>query len=251
MSAKGMKTEQKPEKNANKAGKIGKPPKQGGVILLAVVIIIFVALFIWVVNCYAPKDEATPDDRLVKKVVRDQFEAIFEKDYDKFISCFSEDFNNGDSDYSNKVEMGKKVVGEDFEIIDGTFEIRFVESGENQAEVHFDHDRGFATVLTYTYWKQRAADRITRVPAMKLGAFLLRKEEGGWRIISDKSIPLQQSEHVERLINTPQFKPFTDPSTMQWPPRKIVQQTEKEVPEENTGDTEGSETEETGDAEVP
>jgi len=231
MSAKSKKSAQESSKGIKSGGEEVRPFKEGNLIWLAIAIIAVFAAFVLVVNRYGPKDEETPDELLVRKVVRDQFEAIFEKDFNKFINCFSWDFSNGDDDYNDKVEIAKQVMEVDFEIIDDTFDIRFIESGPNEVAVHFDHDRGFASTFTYTYWKQRSGDKITRMPMLKLGAFLLRKEGNEWRIISDKSIALQKEEDAPSLINSAQFRPFTDPTTIVWPPPAAAPVEEKKVPE--------------------
>lgn len=251
MSAKSKKSVQKSSKGIKPGGEVAHPFKEGNLIWFAIVIIACVAIFVWVVNQYGPKGEETPDELLVRMVVRDQFEAIFERDVDKFISCFSEEFNNGDNDYNDKVEIAKQVMDADFEIIDDTFFIRFIDTGPNEVAVHFDHERGFASTFTYTYWKQRSEDKITRIPVLKLGAFLLRKEGNDWRIISDKSIALQKEEDAPRLINSAQFRPFIDPTTIPWPPPKVEPVEEMKVPEaqpepdgDNTVEGSGEEVEE-------
>jgi hypothetical protein len=195
-------------------------PKEGSLIWLAIAIIAGVALFAWIIKAYGPKDTGIPDEALVRAVIRGQFEALFEKDIDGFLSYYSEDFDNGDVTYEGKVEEASKVEGAEFDVSD--FQIEFVKSGEDEAEVHFDERRGFASAYAYTYWRQRAGDRLTKTAVHQLGAFLLRMEGKDWRIICDRSVTLKQKEDAEHLMLSTPFRPFMNPAMMKWPPDRIV-----------------------------
>ena len=210
-------------KSSNDTGTTGMKqdnPKESNLLLFGLVIVVCVLGFIWVVNSLTPDDAGIPAESLVRKVVRDQFEAVIERDLDGFLACYSKEFFNGEVEYADKVDAAGKLMEIDFEMLD--FFIEFLPSGTDELQIHVDHERGLASTFTYTYWKQRDADKITRRPVHKIGAFLLRKEGDKWRIVSDKNLTLKQKEDAPRIINTAQFKPFTDPSTIAWPPARIV-----------------------------
>jgi len=238
------------QQSGNNPGTTGM--KQGGmkesnVILFGLVMVVCVVGFIGIVSsgCSLNADDAEiPADRLVRKVVRDQFVAVMEKDLDGFLACYSKEFFNGEVEYADKADAAGRLMEIDFEMLD--FYIEFLPSGTDEMVVHVDAERGFASTFTYTYWKQRDADKITRRPVHKIGAFLLRKEGDKWRIISDRSLTLKQKEDAPHIINTAQFRPFIDPSTIPWPPARIVpkpvEQPEPGLIEQEGQDT-GTETE--------
>ena len=239
------------QQSSNGTGTTGKKqdaPKESNVILFGLVVVVCVLGFTGIVSsgCTLNPDAARiPADRLVRKVVRDQFEAVMERDLDGFLACYSKDFFNGEVDYADKADVAGQLMEIDFEMLD--FYIEFLPSGTDEKVVHVDAERGFASTFTYTYWKQRDADKITRRPVQKIGAFLLRKEGDKWRIISDKSLTLKQKEDAARIINTAQFRPFIDPSTIPWPPARVVP---KQVEKQETESLE-QEGEETGTATEP
>ncbi len=68
--------------------------------------------------------------------------------------------------------------------------------------------------------KKKMEDEEMGVAVEKLGAFLLHKEHGAWRIVSDTSVMLQKKAYARNLINSIPFKPYQDPSTFEWPPMR-------------------------------
>jgi hypothetical protein len=210
-------------------------PKEGNLIWLVVALIAGTAIIVWLANTLNPSEGGLPPDTQVRKVIRDQFTAFFDKDIDGFLSYYSKDYNNGESTYDDKASQASDIKTVDFKVKD--FYLEFVESGpgEEKQQVHFDNARGLASTYAYTYWKQRSGDVLTFVPMHKLGAFLLRKEGKQWRIISDKSMTLKQKEDAQYLISTSQFKPFMDATTIVWPPEMIPKPAPAESTEQSAG----------------
>ena len=159
---------------------------------------------------------ASVDEGLVRKVITDQFEAIFEKDAAKFIGSYSEDYDNGSIAFDGLVASVMNAMEADFQA--QNFMIEFLKSGEDDSIVYIDEAGGFATTFAYTYWEQKLEDEEMGVAVEKLGAFLLHKEHGAWRIVSDKSVRLQKKADARNLINAIPFRPYQDPSTFGWPP---------------------------------
>ena len=159
---------------------------------------------------------ASADEGLVRKIITDQFEAIFEKDAAKFIGSYSEDYDNGSIAFDELVAGVMMVMEADFKV--RNFTIEFLKSGEDDSIVHMDEAGGFASTFAYTYWEQKGKDEEMGVAVEKLGAFLLHKEHGAWRIVSDKSVTLQKKADARNLINASPFRPYHDPSTLEWPP---------------------------------
>ncbi len=200
-------------------GKDEAPPKEGNLIWVGIALILGTAFIIWIANYLNPSGSGMPDDMAVRKTIRDQFDAFFAKDVDKFLSFYSTDYNNGRYNYADKKSQAAQIADADFRIKD--FNIEYEETGPEgtKESVYFDHDRGFASVLAYTSWRQSGGKSITFTPVEKLNAFLLRKEGKDWKIIEDTSVTLHKKEDVEPLMNTSEFKPYLDPSTMEWPPK--------------------------------
>jgi len=187
-----MVKDSKSAKKNKQTQKVEAPRKEGGLFWLAVVIILGVLAFVWIVKTYGPKGGGVPDDALVRVVIREQFDAVFAKDLDKFLSYYSTDYDSGIQTFDEKAEMIRQVFDTEFVVRD--FVLEFLDSGEDNTDVHFDESRGFASVVVYTYWKQRTGESITRIPLMQLSAFLLRKEGDEWKIISDNSQGLNKKE---------------------------------------------------------
>jgi len=158
------------------------------------------------------------DDGLIRKVITDQFEALFEKDAAKFIGSYSEDYDNGSVAFDELVAGVMKVMEADFKV--RNFTIEFLKSGDDDSIVHMDEAGGFATTFAYTYWEQKQEDEEVGAAVEKLSAFLLRKENDAWRIISDKSVTLQKKADARHLINASPFRSYQDPSTFEWPPMR-------------------------------
>ena len=195
-------------------------PKESNLIWFGIVLIVGAAVIIWLANSLNPAESGLPDDTLVRKTIRDQFNALFELDKDEFLGFYSQDYDNGEYTYVDKVAQLEGIGEVPFKVKD--FALEFIESGgEVKEEVHFDKERGFASTYVYSYWRQRKEDGITMVPVQKLTVFLLRKEGAQWRIISDSSITLRQREDAEHLMATPQWRTFMDPTTIIWPPPKV------------------------------
>lgn len=159
---------------------------------------------------------ASTDEGLVRKIITEQFEAIFEKDAAKFIGSYSEDYDNGNIAFDELVAGVMKAMEADFQA--QNFTIEFLRSGDDDSIVHMDEAGEFAATFVYTYWEQKGKDEEMGVAVEKLGAFLLHKEHGAWRIVSDKSVTLQKKSDARNLINAIPFKPYQDPSTFEWPP---------------------------------
>lgn len=159
---------------------------------------------------------SSADEGLVRKIITDQFEAIFKKDAAKFIGSYSEDYDNGDIAFDELVAGVMKVMEADFQA--QNFTIEFLKSGNDGSIVHMDEAGEFAATFAYTYWEQKGKDEEMGVAVEKLTAFLLHKEHGAWRIVSDKSVTLQKKADARNLINAFPFIPYHDPSTFVWPP---------------------------------
>ena len=208
------------------------PPKESNLIWFGLGLIAIAGIIIWLANTLGPGGKGMSDDMLVRKTIRDQYDALFARDADgnplpekeKFLDFYSKDFFNGDNTYDDKVKQLEELDKTHFQVKDFTLE--FIESGTGDAktEVHVDLPRNFASTYVYTYWRQRGGGSITLKPVEQLSAFLLRKEGDRWRIISEKSIALQKKEDAEQLIGITQLKPFMDPSTIVWPPPKNVKE---------------------------
>jgi len=226
----------KPKKATPKQKQDQTPPKESNLIWFAIALIALTGIIIYVANTLAPGNKGLTDDMLVRKTVRDQYDALFALDKERFLNCYSRDYDNGDYTYEDKVAQVEEISGTTFEIKD--FYLEFIKSGagEDKIEVHIDPARGLASTYLYTYWKQRTGESITPKPIQQLGAFLLRKEGTEWRIISEKNMPLQKREDAEHLMIIAEFKPFMDPSTIVWPPPKNenppAQQEAAPVPEQ-------------------
>jgi hypothetical protein len=184
----------------------------------ALVLVIGAGLIIWLANSLAGGKKGLPDDTLVRETVRNQFEAIFKQDTDAFLKCYSQDYNNGDYTFKDKLDQVKQLIGADFEVKDFYIEFLKTGQGDSKEEVHIDNNRGFATTYAYTYWRQRGQGTVTFKPLEQMSVFLLRKEGDDWKIIEDKSIILKQREDADHLVQAPQFSPFLDPSKIPWPP---------------------------------
>ncbi len=216
-----MAKDSKSAKKNKQTQKVEAPRKEGGLFWLAVVIILGVLAFVWIVKTYGPKGGGVPDDALVRVVIREQFDAVFAKDLDKFLSYYSTDYDSGIQTFDEKAEMIRQVFDTEFVVRD--FVLEFLDSGEDNTDVHFDESRGFASVVVYTYWKQRTGESITRIPLMQLSAFLLRKEGDEWKIISDNSQGLNKKEDADAWMRSSHFRQYTDPKTFVWPPPRTTE----------------------------
>jgi hypothetical protein len=244
-----MAKDKKTDKKKKKTDSIEAPQKEGGLFWLAVAIILGLLAFVWLVKSFGPKTEGVPDESLVRAVVRGQFDAVFNKDIDTFLGYHSADYDSGEMNYEDKAEMLQELIDNEFVVKD--FTIEYLKTGDDQVDVHFDEARGFASVLVYTYWKQRTGDSITRKPVMQLNSFLLRKEGEDWKIIADKSRTLNKKEDAETWIKSSHFRQYADPTTFVWPPPRAteapVQSKPPEAPEAESA--QGEDAVETGGAE--